>query len=219
MRCHERGNLGANRRCGRIGDDVSSAQRIEREIFRPRKLVGAVHDCHEPLGKHGYKSEIGFVVDVGRERELVAVALEVFQQRLREALENVDLRVFSVLVAIAFNKRWEVVALDGINRSNVDASCWRPCVLVSQRDTLFKCVHRFGGVLVELFSIFRELDFAPFALEEGNAQFAFELRYGVGKRRLRYEQLFRGMSVVLHFSEFAEVIQLRKVHDAPFLGF
>ena len=117
MRCHERGNLGANRRCRRVGDDISSAQRIEREIFRPRKLVGAVHDRHEPLGKHGTKVRSGLLSS--REGELVAVALEVFQQRLREALENVDLRVFSVLVAIAFNKVMEVVALDGVNRSNV----------------------------------------------------------------------------------------------------
>ena len=89
-------------------------------------------------------------------------------------------------------------------------------MFVGQRDALLERVHRFGGVLVELLAVFREFDFASFALEEGNAQFAFELRYGIGKRRLRYEQLFRGVDIVLHFGEFAEVIQLRKVHCAPF---
>ena len=87
-----------------------------------------------------------------------------------------------------------------------------------QRDAFLKRIYRFGGVLVEFLAVFRELDFAALAFEEGDTELSLELRYGIGKRRLRNEQFLRGMGVVLHFGELAEVIQLREIHAIPFNG-
>ena len=180
VRAQKLGHLFADRRRLRIRDDGGGVSQIgEAELGSPSQLVVAMHDRHEPLGEDGNEGEVGFVVDLGAENDLVSVAFEVLDQRKRESLAHVHGRALSVLGPVGADERGEVIALDGVDGAHVHVPRGRASVLLREGDAAFEGVDRFERVLVELLAVAREPHMAPFAFEEGYSQLPFQRGDGV----------------------------------------
>ena len=173
---HELGHLGADWRVGRVGDNLAPAQVLKLEVLAPCELIASMHHGYELLCEHGNEGEVCLIGHIGGERKLVSIVLQVFDQGKRQALEDVDLSASAICLAITLDKRREIVALDGVDGPDIDASRRRARMLLCQGDALLKGVERLCRVFVEFGSVARQLDGSALAFEQGDAKLFFQLR-------------------------------------------
>lgn len=171
--------------------------------------MGRVHPDHEILGQHGREYQVGLVGQPAAKGDVQFAVAQAPYAFIGGALVDVEHDAVAEGLAKAVQQLGQEGALNGNDRADVNLADEPAAVQLHQVDGLVHLAERPADVLVEFGAVGCQAHVAPHALEELHAELPFQVADRIGKRGLGDEKLLRGFSVMLDFSQLAEVVQLR----------
>ena len=166
--------------------------------------------------QHGEVLDVGLAVAPSAEGDVERLVVQALREVVRERLVRLDANLVADVLAIGFEQRGQVVVLHGERSAQAHGAAQLRFSAVHRVDAVVEGAQAVAHVAVELAAVRRQLDAAPIAAEQRDAQLLLQRADRVGERRLGDVELFRRARVVLQLGELLEVVELGQVHsDAP----